>query len=794
MSKNDSEAEEEVTENETKELEVLLQKIFEERGMDFREYKRASLKRRIQKRLEANNLTSYAEYIKLMDSSPDEYAKLFDTLLINVTEFFRDPEAFEVLEKEVIPQIISRKKKGDSIRIWSAGCASGEEPYSMGILLAEKLGESIYDYEIRIYATDIDENALIEARSGIYNESKLKNIKKEFIGKYFTRENGSYRISKIIRQRVIFGRQNLTKDAPISHLDLIVCRNVLIYFNHDLQNKLMMRFHYALDRDGYIFFGKSESMLMGSKLFKPLDKKWRIFKKSPDITAGLTVGEGQRAALEENLIDKAIRDARREFRVMDFYIQSIIQNISLSLIVIDRNNLITMWNQASEGLWLIKAENAIGRNFFETGMGERLAGIKERIDEVTRERINVRIEALEVIGYKGEKRFMDLTLVPLIDPNRELHGVIITSSDVTEDKKRKDELEKSNEEFKLLNEKLETANEELRSSDEELETANEELKSANEELETTIEELQSTSEELETSNEELQATNEELETTNEELRSTNEELDTTNEELRSTAEQLNSINMYNKTIVQSMNQSLIVLNRNGIITTWNPAAELLWGLKEEDTVGKSIFSFSPELGIKVEVLRQKIRQVVENRTTYREGALEHVVPSGEKRLMELTITPLIDIMDKPVGTVILSQDVTEEKRAEAIIQEARLYAESVVETIREPLLILDAQLRVKTANQAFYKNFNISPEEIENKFIYNLGKGQWDIPRLRELLEEILPKNSQFQDFEIEHEFPSIGRKIMSLNARRIYREGTGTQMILLAIEDITERRCGERS
>jgi two-component system CheB/CheR fusion protein len=793
MPKNDSEAEE-VTENETKELEVLLQKIFEERGMDFREYKRASLKRRIQKRLEANNLTSYAEYMKLLDSSPEEYAKLFDTLLINVTEFFRDPEAFEVLEKEVIPQIISRKKKGDSIRIWSAGCASGEEPYSIGILLAEKLGESIYDYEIRIYATDIDENALIEARSGIYDENKLKNIKKEYLDKYFTRENGRYRISKTIRQMVIFGRQDLTKDAPISHLDLIVCRNVLIYFNHNLQNKLMMKFHYALDRDGDIFFGKSESMLVGSKLFKPVAKKCRIFKKSPDITAGLIAGEGQRAALEENLIDKAIRDARREFRSMDFYTQNIIQNISLGLIVIDRNNLITIWNQTSEGLWLIKAENAIGCDFFEIGLGERLAGIKERIDEVTRERRTVRIEALEVISYKGEKRFMDLTLVPLIDPNRELHGVIIISSDVTEDKKRKDELEKSNEEFKLLNEKLETANEELRSANEELETANEELRSANEELETTTEELQSTSEELETSNEELQATNEELETTNEELKSTNEELDTTNEELRSTAEQLNSINMYNKTIAQSMNQSLIVLNRNGIVTTWNPASELLWGLKEEDTVGKSIFSFSPELSIKVEELRQKIRQVVENRTTYREGALEHAVPSGEKRLIELTITPLIDIMDKPVGTVLFSQDVTEVKRAEAIIQEARLYAESIVETIREPLIVLDAQLRVKTANQVFYKNFNVSREETENKLIYDLGNGQWDIPRLRKLLEEILSKNSQFQDLEIEHEFPNIGQKIMSLNARRIYREGTGTQMILLAIEDITERRCGERS
>lgn len=786
MPKNDSEAEEEITENETKELELLLQKIFEERDMDFREYKKSSIKRRIRRRLEANNLTSYSEYMKLLDSNPDEYASLFDVLLINATEFFRDTEAFEILEKEVIPQIISRKKKGDPIRIWSAGCASGEETYSIGILLAEKLRGSIYDYQIKIYATDLDENSIIEARRGVYNANKLKNTDKEYIDRYFIKENGSYRISKAIRQVVIFGRHNLTMDAPISNLDLIICRNVLIYFNRDLQNKLIMKFHYALNKDGYIFFGKSESMLEGSKLFKPVDKKWRIFKKSPDIAAGLAVREEWRAAREKNLISRAIIEPKIELSGMDFYTRSIIQNISSGIIVIDRNNIITTWNRALEELWLTKAESTVGHNFFNIGLGERLPGIKERIDEITRENRNVKIEALEIIDCKGEKRFVNITLVPLIDPNDGLQGVIITINDVTEDKKRKDEIDKSNKEFKLLNKKLEIANEGLRSVNEELEAINEELKSSNEELEVTTEELQSTTEELETSNEELQSTNEELETTNEELNSTIEELDTTNEELRNMTEQLNSISIYNKTIVQSMDQSLIVLNRNGIITTWNPAAELMWGLNEEDTVGKSIFNFSPELGIKVEEFRQKIRQVIENRTTYSESALERVLPSGEKRVIDLTITPLIDVMDKSAGTVLLSHDVTEKNRSKATVKEARSYAKSIIEIIREPFLILDTQLRVKTANQAFYNNFRLSPEETENRLIYDLGNGQWNIPGLQELLKEILTRDGQFRDFKIEHIFPEIGEKTMQINGRSVYREGTGTRIILLAIEDIT--------
>src|SRR3972149_3032043 len=767
------------TEETIKELEVLLQKIFDERGMDFRDYKRTSLKRRIQKRLEVNNLNTYAEYMKLLDSNPEEYARLFDTLLINVTEFFRDPEAFEILGNEVIPQIISRKNKGDPIRIWSAGCASGEEPYSIGILLAEQLGEAIKDHEIRIYATDIDENALAEARRGSHSEDKLKDVKKKQIDKYFTLETGGYRINRTIRQMVIFGSQNLATDAPISHLDLIVCRNVLIYFNLDLQNKLLMRFHYGLNRDGYIFFGKSESTLVGSKLFNPVNKKWRIFQKSPVVMAGLSVREGQRATLEENLIEQAVREARRDLSAIEFYSQSIIQNISLGVVVIDRRNLIATWNHAVEEMWLIKSENAIGRDFFELGMGQRLSGIRERIDEVIRDKINIRIEELGVIDYKGEKRFLDLDIVPLIDPNGEMRGVIIISNDVTDDKNRKDELKRSNEDLQALNAKLETTNEEL-------ETTNEELVSTNEELQTTTEELQSTAEELETSNEELQSTNEELETTNEELKSANEQLETANEELRDVTEQLNANNQYNKKISQSIDQSLIVLNRSGIITTWNPPSEEMWGLNEEDAIGRSIFTLT--IGIDAEELRQKIRQANESRTNYHEGALEYTARTGEKRLIELTIIPVIDITGKILSSMLLLQDITESKEIERVLQEAHEYAESIVETVREPLVVLDAQLRVKSVNQAFYKTFKVSPEETLNKFIYELGNGEWDIPELRKLLEEIIPGDKQIQDFKVDPEFPEIGRKTMLLNARQIYRRDIGTQMILLAIEDVTER------
>jgi two-component system, chemotaxis family, CheB/CheR fusion protein len=263
-------------------LNLLLAKIFLERGLNFNDYKKASLKRRIKKRLDANNLSSYLEYIPFIDAHPDEYEHLFDTLFINVTEFFRDPEAWDKLDQEALRDILAGKKPGDPIRAWCASCSSGEEPYSLAMLLAERLGEAFDDHEITIYATDIDEGALAEARKGRYSPDKLKTVAPEFVDKYFTRDNDVYKINRKIRQMVIFGKQNLVRDPPISHLDLIVCRNVLIYFNSDLQQKVLLKFNFSLNENGYIFFGKSESILLGSKLFRIIDKNWRIFQKSSD--------------------------------------------------------------------------------------------------------------------------------------------------------------------------------------------------------------------------------------------------------------------------------------------------------------------------------------------------------------------------------------------------------------------------------------------------------------------------------------------------------------------------------
>ena len=283
-------------------MNALLQKTFEERGYDFRDYKKASIARRISKRLYENHLETYEQYMEYLDKHPEEYAKLFDTLLINVTEFFRDPEAWEVLKNDVLPKMIARKNKGEQIRIWSAGCASGEEAYSIAMLLSDQLGDALGEYDVRIYGTDIDEAALNEARKGTYPSARLKNVSPEQLEKYFQREDDTYKVKRNVRQLIAFGRQDLILDAPISHLDLIICRNVLIYFNLELQSRIVIKFHYALNRNGYVFFGKSESLLTGSKLFFPVNKKWRVFEKAAGAIPSMAPAERRTTFPEDSMI------------------------------------------------------------------------------------------------------------------------------------------------------------------------------------------------------------------------------------------------------------------------------------------------------------------------------------------------------------------------------------------------------------------------------------------------------------------------------------------------------------
>jgi two-component system CheB/CheR fusion protein len=334
-------------------------------------------------------------------------------------------------------------------------------------------------------------------------------------------------------------------------------------------------------------------------------------------------------------------------RTLDFYHQAIVNNMSPALIVLNKNNIVTTWNPAAQEMWMIEADYALGRNFYEMGMGDRIPGISEAIHDAIHDKKTVVIKEKEIIGPKGDKRYIHITVVPLIDQNAELQGTIIMKDEVTDDRRLREELRRSNEELQELNAKLETTNEELEST--------------NEELETTAEELQSTAEELETSNEELQSTNEELETSNEELRSLNEELETTNDELRERTSQLNITNIYNEAIVNNIDESLIVLDISGMVTTWNPAAARMWGVDGNYIMGKNFFATHLTSGISAEDLKQPIKQVYESKASINDKEMKYKTPSGKEHNVIVSIIPLLSGKDY-LGTQVLCRDAAADNK------------------------------------------------------------------------------------------------------------------------------------
>src|SRR5581483_7719005 len=482
-------------------LKDVLEELAQQRGFDFRGYKPSALERRFRRRMFQVSIGSYGEYAEYVRKHPEEVNELLSTILINVTQFFRDPPAWEVLRNEVLPGVIKQLKPGASFRAWSAGCASGEEAYSAAIILAELFGPRRAEFDIKIYATDIDEEALATARRGEYSAEALERVRPEWREKYFYGK-GVSRLNRDIRKLVIFGRSNLAQDAPISHLDLLICRNVLIYFDSPLQKQILGRLHYALDPGGVLFLGKSESQLTNSTQFKRLNPRWRIFQRiSPN---SIHEPAWQRAVEVGNPGGELSDSVREELNGLRLQQRNMLDTIDVGVLILGTDDVIRQHNSSFPILYGLASANLSGRRIQDTDILMRTPELGEHLQA---SRISTQSTRFRSHIKAGEEdRLLEIALRPVLDQRGERTGTYIYCEDVS-------------------------VQEKLQATVEELETTSEELQSDNEELETTNEELQSTNEELETTNEELQSINEELETTNEELQSLNEELETTNQEL-----------------------------------------------------------------------------------------------------------------------------------------------------------------------------------------------------------------------------------------------------------------------
>jgi two-component system, chemotaxis family, CheB/CheR fusion protein len=606
-------------------FEALLNYLKRTRGFDFSGYKQSSLMRRIQRRLQIINVESYSDYIDYLEVHPDEFSRLFDTILINVTNFFRDTPAWEYIASEIIPQIISAKKLDEPIRIWSAGCSSGEEAYTIAILLAEALGIDKFRERVKIYASDLDEQALAQARQASYTNREIIGIPAHLIEKYFERSDQRSVFRKDLRRAVIYGRHDLMQDAPISRIDLLICRNVLMYFNSEAQSKILSKFHFALNDNGFLFLGKAEMLFTHANLFQPFDLRRRVFKKVPrtnlrDRLLIMTQSGDEEAA---NHLSKHVR-----FREAAFDASPVAQ------LVIDLNGFVVLANERARGLLNVNL-NDLNRPLQELDLSYRIPELRLRIEEVHNERRPVMLKELDWATSSGDLRHLEVQISPLIDNGSTLLGVSVLFTDITR--------------YKRLQEEVEHANQEL-------ETAYEELQSTNEELETTNEELQSTVEELETTNEELQSTNEELETMNEELQSANEELQTINEELRRRTDELNQVNGFLEAILTSMRSAVVVVDQDVRVQIWSPKAEDLWGLRANEVEGKNFLNL--DIGLPIDPLKAPIRACLARENEYSTMILDATNRRGKAIQCKVSCTPLYSSSGDSVrGVILLMEDL-----------------------------------------------------------------------------------------------------------------------------------------
>ena len=602
-------------------VEELLDYLKGTRGFEFTAYKRSSLMRRIQKRLQAVNIGSYEDYQTYLEAHPEEFGLLFNTILINVTSFFRDPEAWEFLSSQIVPRIIASGRAEAAIRVWSTGCASGEEAYTLAIILAEQLGFEQFRRRVKIYASDVDEDALMQARHAIYTASQVQDIPSEFLSRYFERVDDRYLFHKDVRRSIIFGRHDLVQDAPISRVNLLVCRNTLMYFTRDAQAKVLKRFHFALRDGGFLFMGRAELLLTHGELFTPVELKWRVFTKT----------------LTQNGRDLLPKPEREEDRVTmpddDRLHDLSLETDPVARVVVRGDGTLSFANSRARALFRLEPQD-VGKRLQDLEISYRPAELRSLVQDATARRRTVSRQDIAWPTDSGESRYLDLEVMPLIDASGEILGVRISFNDVSRYHRLQEEVERSKNE---------------------LETAYEELQSSNEELETTNEELQSTNEELETTNEELQSTNEELETMNEELQSTNEELETTNTELRLRSDELNTANAFLASILTGLEMAVVVVDPKLQVLAWNHRAEDLWGLRANEVQGRHLMNL--DIGLPVEQLRQPVRSVLAAETERVELTLECRNRRGKAIRCPVRCTPLIARTGEMLGAILLMEEV-----------------------------------------------------------------------------------------------------------------------------------------
>jgi len=740
------------------ELSKILRLVRSATGVDFTYYKHTTLARRIKRRMVLRGFENLEDYSRDLERNREEATALCENCFITVTAFFREPAVFEELKKKVFPALLDNRRPDDPIRIWVPGCSTGEEAYSIAICLREFLDEAKASVPFEIFATDISETAIEKARAGIYKDAELANVSPQRLARFFTRTERRCQVAKSIRDVCVFARHNVAQDPPFSKLDLVSCCNVLIYLGAVLQRKVLSVLHYSLKPTGFLVLGPSESIGTLSESFHQVEKTHKIYSMRPaaDMPAP-RLSEGRRAESRVDLRERIAEDRAGPDVLREADRLVLAEHGPPGAIVDDDMNIVQIRGRTAPYLELSPGEPT--QNLLKLVREGLIAGLGKAIRAARQTNAAAKEDGFR-IEDGGQLKDVTITVAPFSGSSSSKERYFLVLFEDAESNggpraMRKPAIEDTGGSARLQRE----------------------LVATKEYLQSIVEDNAATQEELRAANEEAQAGNEELETAQEELESANEELNTLNEELKISNVEFSKVNRDLANLLDSINIPLVMVGRDLRIHRFTRAMEPILNLIASD-VGRSITDMQPRM--ELPDLRRLLLDAIEGG-----NRKPRDIRDLHGRWYSLRILPSVGPDGKIDGAVLMLIDIDAAKRGLD-------FAEAIVETVREPLLILNQGLRVLKANKTFYKTFRTTPEETEERLIYDLGNGQWDIPKLRELLESILPAHETFRDFEVTHEFEHVGRKVMLLNASEIFNPNAQARTILLAIEDATDRKQAE--
>ncbi len=739
-----------------------------------------------------DTLDAYADFLR---GNTKELDALLADALISVTSFFRNADAFEGLKQKVFAKLLHAG--GDApVRIWVLGCSTGQEAYSMAIAYAEATEKTSRARKLQVFATDLSEHNLQKARHGLYPKSLTQDVSPQRLRRFFTEEDGGYRVIKSLRESVVFARHNLISDPPFSRMDLISCRNVMIYLEPSLQKKLLPAFHYALNPEGFLFLGGSESIGSFTELFAPVGKKEKIYGKKAapaqifrlplknDTAVRHPLGPvvpASPAAVRSPPDTDPFRGELSAEREADRV--TVNQFAPPGVLINDQQQILQF--RGSTDAYLEAPTGKPSFDLLKMAREGLMLPLRTALNLARKDNKTVRLENVPV-RHNGTTRAVTVEIVPLKNlkerrflvlfgnagpgPSATGGNAVLASPGGVAPPPRPVTKKEESRRIASLERDLAETRDYLQSIQEYQEAANEELQASNEEGQSANEELQSLNEELETSKEELESTNEELTTANEEMVTRNAELNRLYGDLTN--------------LQTAANQVIVLLGRDLTIRRFSVQAEKQFSLLASD-VGRPISNVRHNLPLPD--LDSIIVGVI---ATSHE--CEREVRATDGRWYSLRVRPYLTLDKKVDGAVLVLVDIDDLKRTERIITEAHEHAAAIIRTVPDPLVILSSDLRVLTANEAFYRSFKLTRAKTKGRSIFELAEGAWNIPRLRRLLEEIVPQQSFFSDYEVTHDFPKIGSRSLLFNARVLNEPGSKAREILLGIHDITVRKRAE--